>query len=295
MPLGGRSGAAALDLHYGVASYPNDGKSTDFLLKVADLRLYQCRSQSTFAGSGAAAPPPVRARRDEPAHGVERPPAKQPCRDRVRRRRQLRRPRVPREEERKVADAVEGGNLPEARSRTSPGPLRALNSRPCPEGESASAAPMSDRRRAFFGPPRRRRPVSSPSSPCSRSCSRLGDARPLALAIGGALGSPVPPDARGHPGGARRLRGAPGDGRGPRPPLLRDVADGRRPLAVRAASARGRRTVLALRGQGRRALLRGRVPDGRRRPRDPRRRSRPDRPPRSSRSPAWPSPLRPSS
>ena len=52
MPLGGRSGAVALDLHYGVASYPNDGKSTDFLLKVADLRLYQCRSQSSFEANG---------------------------------------------------------------------------------------------------------------------------------------------------------------------------------------------------------------------------------------------------
>ncbi len=51
IPLAGRSGAAALDLHYGVASYPNDGKSTDFLLKVADLRLYQCRSQSSFESS----------------------------------------------------------------------------------------------------------------------------------------------------------------------------------------------------------------------------------------------------
>jgi diguanylate cyclase (GGDEF)-like protein len=54
MPLAGRSGSGSgssgpsLDLHYGVASYPNDGKSTDFLLKVADLRLYQCRSQSSF-------------------------------------------------------------------------------------------------------------------------------------------------------------------------------------------------------------------------------------------------------
>lgn len=45
-------GGLALDLHYGVASYPHDGKSTDFLLKVGDLRLYQCRSQSSF---GAAA------------------------------------------------------------------------------------------------------------------------------------------------------------------------------------------------------------------------------------------------
>ncbi len=42
-------GGLALDLHYGVASCPHDGRSTDFLLKVADLRLYQCRSQSTFA------------------------------------------------------------------------------------------------------------------------------------------------------------------------------------------------------------------------------------------------------
>lgn len=44
-------GGLALDLHYGVASYPQDGKSTDFLLKIADLRLYQCRSQSSFASS----------------------------------------------------------------------------------------------------------------------------------------------------------------------------------------------------------------------------------------------------
>jgi diguanylate cyclase (GGDEF)-like protein len=41
-------GGLSLDLHYGVASYPPDGKSSDFLLKVADLRLYQCRSQSAF-------------------------------------------------------------------------------------------------------------------------------------------------------------------------------------------------------------------------------------------------------
>ncbi|MEP6995419.1 MAG: GGDEF domain-containing protein, partial [Acidobacteriota bacterium] len=47
MPLSGRGGPA-LDLHYGIASYPHDGKSPDFLLKIADLRLYQCRSQSTF-------------------------------------------------------------------------------------------------------------------------------------------------------------------------------------------------------------------------------------------------------
>jgi diguanylate cyclase (GGDEF)-like protein len=40
-----------LDLHYGVASHPQDGRSTDFLLKIADLRLYQCRTQSAFAAS----------------------------------------------------------------------------------------------------------------------------------------------------------------------------------------------------------------------------------------------------
>lgn len=37
-------------LHYGVASYPADGKTVDFLLKVADLRLYHCREQAGFAG-----------------------------------------------------------------------------------------------------------------------------------------------------------------------------------------------------------------------------------------------------
>jgi hypothetical protein len=44
-------GGPSLDLHYGVASYPHDGKSLDFLLKVADLRLYQCRSQSAWSGA----------------------------------------------------------------------------------------------------------------------------------------------------------------------------------------------------------------------------------------------------
>jgi diguanylate cyclase (GGDEF)-like protein len=37
-------------LHYGVASFPADGKTVDFLLKVADLRLYQCREQAGFEG-----------------------------------------------------------------------------------------------------------------------------------------------------------------------------------------------------------------------------------------------------
>jgi diguanylate cyclase (GGDEF)-like protein len=37
-------------LHYGVASYPADGKTVDFLLKVADLRLYHCRKQASFDG-----------------------------------------------------------------------------------------------------------------------------------------------------------------------------------------------------------------------------------------------------
>jgi len=38
-------------LHYGVASYPADGKTVDFLLKVADVRLYQCREQAGFEGT----------------------------------------------------------------------------------------------------------------------------------------------------------------------------------------------------------------------------------------------------
>ncbi len=50
IPLSSRGGPA-LDLHYGIASYPHDGKSPDFLLKIADLRLYQCRSQSSFTSS----------------------------------------------------------------------------------------------------------------------------------------------------------------------------------------------------------------------------------------------------
>jgi len=38
-----------LGMHYGIASYPSDGHTTDFLLKIADLRLYDCREQSNFA------------------------------------------------------------------------------------------------------------------------------------------------------------------------------------------------------------------------------------------------------
>ncbi len=38
-------------LHYGIASYPADGKTVDFLMKVADLRLYQCREQAKFEGT----------------------------------------------------------------------------------------------------------------------------------------------------------------------------------------------------------------------------------------------------
>jgi diguanylate cyclase (GGDEF)-like protein len=38
-------------VHYGVATFPTDGKTADFLLKVADLRLYQCREQAHFPGA----------------------------------------------------------------------------------------------------------------------------------------------------------------------------------------------------------------------------------------------------
>lgn len=45
--LPGRPGFT-LGMHYGIATYPIDGRTADFLLKVADLRLYQCREQSSF-------------------------------------------------------------------------------------------------------------------------------------------------------------------------------------------------------------------------------------------------------
>ncbi|HEY7369777.1 MAG TPA: diguanylate cyclase [Thermoanaerobaculia bacterium] len=41
---------AGVDMHYGIASYPTDGKTVDFLLRVADVRLYQCREQLNFEG-----------------------------------------------------------------------------------------------------------------------------------------------------------------------------------------------------------------------------------------------------
>jgi diguanylate cyclase (GGDEF)-like protein len=40
----------ALDLYYGVASFPLDGRTADQLLAVADERLYDCREQSGFDG-----------------------------------------------------------------------------------------------------------------------------------------------------------------------------------------------------------------------------------------------------
>jgi len=45
--LPGRPGFT-LGMHYGIATYPADGRTADFLLKVADLRLYECREQSNF-------------------------------------------------------------------------------------------------------------------------------------------------------------------------------------------------------------------------------------------------------
>jgi diguanylate cyclase (GGDEF)-like protein len=42
--------ALSLDLYYGVASFPFDGKNADQLLATADARLYQCREQWEFDG-----------------------------------------------------------------------------------------------------------------------------------------------------------------------------------------------------------------------------------------------------
>jgi hypothetical protein len=39
-------------LHYGVASYPTDGRTLDFLIKMGDLRLYHCRQQYTRKPEG---------------------------------------------------------------------------------------------------------------------------------------------------------------------------------------------------------------------------------------------------
>ena len=39
-----------MGVHYGIASFPTDGRTIDFLLKVADLRLYHCRAQSNHEG-----------------------------------------------------------------------------------------------------------------------------------------------------------------------------------------------------------------------------------------------------
>jgi diguanylate cyclase (GGDEF)-like protein len=50
LPLPYRS-ELKIGVHYGIATYPTDGKTVDFLLKVADLRLYQCREQANFPGA----------------------------------------------------------------------------------------------------------------------------------------------------------------------------------------------------------------------------------------------------
>lgn len=39
-------------LHYGVASYPTDGRTLDFLIKMGDLRLYNCRQQNLKKPAG---------------------------------------------------------------------------------------------------------------------------------------------------------------------------------------------------------------------------------------------------
>ena len=39
-------------LHYGVASYPTDGRTLDFLIKMGDLRLYDCRQQHATTPRG---------------------------------------------------------------------------------------------------------------------------------------------------------------------------------------------------------------------------------------------------
>ena len=48
--IGFPGGLFRIGMHYGSASYPADGKTVDFLVKVADLRLYQCREQTHFSG-----------------------------------------------------------------------------------------------------------------------------------------------------------------------------------------------------------------------------------------------------
>ena len=48
--IGFPRGLFRIGMHYGCAAYPADGKTVDFLVKVADLRLYQCREQSHFSG-----------------------------------------------------------------------------------------------------------------------------------------------------------------------------------------------------------------------------------------------------
>ena len=223
IPLSDRA-AAPLDLHYGVASYPNDGKSTDFLLKIADLRLYQCRSQSSFEGSERRLHPRF-APEEMSLHMEWKGPAR--AAHGARRRRQLRRHLLPREAGREVASALEGRDRPEARPRAPPDPaqgpeLRALAGRRA----SGSAAPMSDRRGAFAAHRAAASGLFTLFTLIAIVLASRGRAPPRARDGRGARRA-LPPDARERPRVARRLRRAAGDDRGPRPPLLRDVADRR--------------------------------------------------------------------
>ena len=114
------------------------------------------------------------------------------------------------------------------------------------------------RRRGIRRPPRRRLRSLHPFRP-HRDRPRAGRPPPARAGDGRRAAVALRADARGRAGVARRLRRAAGHDRRPRAALLRDVADGRRALPVRAAAADGRGPVVALRGKAGRPLLRRRV------------------------------------
>ena len=68
-----------IGVHYGIATYPTDGKTVDFLLKVADLRLYQCREQANFPGAERRNYPRFCSGRDQRAPAAAGTPIPGPC------------------------------------------------------------------------------------------------------------------------------------------------------------------------------------------------------------------------
>ena len=183
--------AASLDLHYGVASYPQRRQEHGLPPEDRGPAALPVPLAIHLRGERAAAAPAVRAGGHEPPHGVEGAP-----------RAAWTAPVVDvsfgglafrAKKAREVAAALEGRDHPEARSRAARDPVEGLALRaPARRRGRAWAAPMSDLGRAGDAAFAAHRAAASGLFTLFTLIAivlGLGDARPLALAMGGALGS----------------------------------------------------------------------------------------------------------